>query len=126
MVKNEKKGVLLQVSEEDVELLETNPQEFWKGITDVLDYAFNSLDNLTSIDVPEGVTKIGESAFANCQNLESVTLPSSLKTLGKNAFSYCKHLKTVSMSSETVVEKDAFKNLQVEIKYIEIESEKEA
>lgn len=35
-----KDGVLTDVTEDDLELLKSNPKEFWKGVTKIGEYAF--------------------------------------------------------------------------------------
>lgn len=47
--------------------------------------AFNSFENLVSIDIPASVTSIGERAF-NQSGLTSVSIPSSVTSIGISAF----------------------------------------
>ena len=51
-------------------------------------YAFDELNDITSVTILEGVTAIGDSAFYNCTNLKSVSIPKSIVTIGKYAFRY--------------------------------------
>lgn len=81
-------GVLKNVTESDVDLLKSNPDEFWEGVTEIGKDAFRGLYTLDHIDIPEGVTKIGENAFSDCQLLFSASLSSSVREIGEGAFSF--------------------------------------
>ena len=59
--------------------------------------AFNGLDTITSVVIPEGVTKIGDSAFQGCTALTSVTIGDTVTYLGTSAFEKCKLLEYVKL-----------------------------
>ena len=60
-------------------------------------YAFRNCSSLTSINMPE-IYQIYWEAFANCISLESVYIQDHAWYLGRNAFSGCKSLKRVHLS----------------------------
>lgn len=57
--------------------------------------AFNSCEELKTINLPEGLEIIDMSAFRG-SGLTEVVLPSTLLVLGPQAFAECKHLKKIS------------------------------
>ena len=57
-------------------------------------FAFQESD-IESVTIPEPIKEIGMAAFQSCQNLSSVDLPSSIEILAGNAFSYCPSLNLV-------------------------------
>ncbi|MDE6528262.1 MAG: leucine-rich repeat domain-containing protein, partial [Muribaculaceae bacterium] len=60
--------------------------------------AFEYIENLSSVVVPDNVTAIGENAFAGCSNLESVTL-GAVDAIGANAFNGCENLTSITINS---------------------------
>lgn len=94
-----KDGVLMWVSEEELELLKTNPKEFWKDVTEISEMAFSDCESLVNIEIPEGVVKINVNAFSGCKNLTSVTIPEGITKISKLAFSDCTSLTTVKIPS---------------------------
>lgn len=63
-------GKLTKVTEEDLELLEKNPDEFWKGVNAIGNYAFKDCQEIKNIDIPKSVKEIGMFAFWRCFNLK--------------------------------------------------------
>jgi hypothetical protein len=81
-------------------------------LTEIGDYAFNSLSSLLSIDIPTTVTKIGEQAFDGCSSLASITLPNSVKSAGFKAFNGCSKATSLTIGSGlTEIGSMAFYNL---------------
>jgi len=66
------------------------------GITEIGNYIFANLTNMTSVSIPEGVVSIGREAFHNCPALEMVTIPASVQTIGDYAFRSCEALQTIN------------------------------
>ena len=58
------------------------------------DYAFESLDSLTKIIIPEGVESIGNYSF-DFSGIEYIVLPKTIKYIGYRAFWYCQSLDIV-------------------------------
>lgn len=48
--------------------------------------AFQSVDGLTEIQLPDGLEEIGSMAFNVCKELKNVTIPQRVKTIGMQAF----------------------------------------
>ncbi len=66
-------------------------------VTSISDYAFNSCDSLTSINLPNGVTNIGSNAFSYCDNLTSINIPDGVTSIGMSAFSGCSKLASINI-----------------------------
>ena len=92
-------GVLLEVKEFDIRILEEKPNKFWEGVTAIGVYAFSNCLSLTSITIPEGVNKIGEGAFHGCLSLTSITIPESVTAIGAAAFEGCSSLTSITIPS---------------------------
>ncbi|SFC16278.1 leucine-rich repeat domain-containing protein [Kaistella jeonii] len=61
-------------------------------VTAIGDLAFNTVETLQSVTIPNTVTKIGVRSFEECVFLTNVILPDSLITIGDNAFQFCTSL----------------------------------
>lgn len=57
-----------------------------------LDNAFNGMQNLRRIVLPNTIPAVGDYTFYNCDNLESCPLPESVKRIGTYSFYNCKKL----------------------------------
>jgi hypothetical protein len=68
-------------------------------VTSVGDGAFFSLNNLTSVTIPNGVTNIGDMAFAYCPSLAGVTIPASVTSIGNEAFEDCPSLAAITVDT---------------------------
>lgn len=112
-------GVLINVTDEDIKLLEQNSEEFWEGVTSIGNYAFENCESLTLIDIPEGVKSIGAFAFRWCTTLRVVYVPNSVESLGYGAFAFCKRLTSVNVRNEYIrVGQALFDYCPGEIKWI--------
>lgn len=69
------------------------------GTTNIAPYAFDSLQNVRSVNFPSTLESIGEYAFQYSSGLESLTLPDSLLTIGEYAFQYCNNLRAIDLGS---------------------------
>ena len=68
-----------------------------EGTTIIKANAFEGLNKVERVDIPNTVTSIGSNAFYYCASLKQVTLPSSLKKIGRNAFYYCTSLTNLEI-----------------------------
>ena len=89
-------GIITDVTESDLNLLKTNPEEFWEGVSCIGEGAFYYL-SLESIEIPDSVTRIEDGAFDYCDLLTTVKLPKQLKEIPEKAFYNCVALHTVQM-----------------------------
>jgi len=87
------------VEEKDIELLRTNPNEFWNNVSGVF---FENIESLTELTIPntvkyfhiigcknlktltfaEGITKIDDVSVDDLENLEKIIIPSSVEKIG--------------------------------------------
>jgi len=67
------------------------------SVTTIVDRAFESCSNLTTVEIPDGVKTIGDFAFYSCTNLKSIILPDGLEYLGSYAFAGCNNIKKVTI-----------------------------
>ena len=50
-------------------------------VTEIKDHAFQDIDSLEAIYIPEGLKEIGLNAFAGCTNLRQVIVHDSIETI---------------------------------------------
>lgn len=74
--------------------------------THIGEYAFQSCDALTTVNLPEA-TIIGKSAFWACDALASISLPTAT-TIGDNVFYGCNKLTNISLPEATNIGENAF------------------
>ena len=59
------------------------------------EYAFNDCTSLLEIVIPDYVTWIGTNAFSNCSGLKDITIGSNVSTIGSYAFMGCTSLENI-------------------------------
>lgn len=69
---NKENGSLRYVTEEDLTLLEEDPEAFWKDVRWIEVDAFYNCSSLKSITIPNTVIWIGMDAFYGCTGLERI------------------------------------------------------
>ena len=80
-----------------------------QGTTEIMDYAFHSLTDVTSVSIPESVQYIGAYAFNMCRGLKEVTIPDGVSAIEDYTFYMCISMTSVSIpSSVTSVGAHAF------------------
>ncbi len=87
------------------------PQKLFidNGVTSIGDYAFQNLDGLTHVTIPDSITIIGKSAFWGCDRLAGVTIPDSVTSIGNSAFRACESLTDIVIpDSVTTLDRYAF------------------
>ena len=78
-------------------------------VTEIPNYAFANLKDLTSITFPPQMTKIGEGAFMNCSGLTQLTIPDGVKQLDIMTFVGCTSLERLTLpKSLTKIDRKAF------------------
>lgn len=83
-------------------------------VTTIGNYAFESLDTLTNIIIPDGVTSIGDCAFSGCYELIGVDIPDSVISIGERAFDECGSSAIIEMSDSVIsIGDNAFGNCKV-------------
>jgi len=114
-------GLLREVTNEDLKLLEDDPDNFWSGVFAIGDHAFGDCSLLKKIDIPstieiiyygafrfcnqleevniegDSLEEIGNRAFEDCHKLKLINIPSSVKTIGDRTFCSCKSLKNINL-----------------------------
>lgn len=66
-----------------------------EGVTSIGQFAFQSLESLTEVSLPESLASIGWSAFARCSKLKEVVIPRGVTEVYGGAFSDCDQLTAV-------------------------------
>ena len=69
------------------------------GITYIGSSAFEGLDQLTSVSLPDTMEYIGWGAFSDCASLTSIVVPEGIKVLYANTFARCTSLRSVKLPS---------------------------
>ena len=77
-----------------------------KGVTNIVESAFEFWENLSSIKISEGVTSIEDGAFYGCYSLTSIEIPSSVRNIGYGVFWYCRNLTNIEVDKNNTVYKD--------------------
>ncbi|NSE02486.1 leucine-rich repeat protein [Blautia wexlerae] len=70
------------------------------GIETIGERAFQDMNNLKTIIIPDSVTFIEDNAFNNCSVLTNLVLPDSITTIGNAAFSGCTSLEKIVLPSK--------------------------
>ena len=69
------------------------------SVTTIESFAFNGMDNLTSVTLSEGLTSIGYAVFGGDKLLTTITIPASVTSIGHFPFWGCDGLKTLQVAS---------------------------
>lgn len=104
-------GVLLNVRDEDIDLLVTNPNKFFKGIYKIGKEAFRDVNvkKLYDIVIPGSVSIIDDFAFEQCEWIRNVKFEPGITLIGKKAFSECTKLeKIIIPDGVKVIQEEAF------------------
>ena len=67
------------------------------SVTSIGISTFKGCSGLTSITIPNSVTSIGSSAFSSCSGLTSITIPNSVTSIGARAFERCNNLTSITI-----------------------------
>lgn len=79
------------------------------GVTNVGDFAFFDLQNLTSVNIAGTVKTIGMYAFYGCSSLKMVSLSAGIEEIGVCAFKLCTDLPSIRLPETlTTIRTEAF------------------
>ena len=82
------------------------------GITEIGDWAFSDLKNLSEIQFGNTLQTIGERAFYNCSSITYISLPEGIQTIEDGAFNSCTSMVRVDLpESLTSIGNSSFMNL---------------
>ena len=70
-----------------------------KKVTKIADNAFQGMNSVTEIILPDSIVSIGDKAFMSCVALTSVKMSAGLETIGRYAFYGCLALTTVEIGA---------------------------
>lgn len=70
-----------------------------EGVEVLSSYAFLSLPELTSIEIPSTATNIGDGAFGTCPKLPYVKLPEGMETIPPYLFQLCSAMQRIDIPS---------------------------
>lgn len=114
-------GILKEIDDKDIELLENNPKKFFEHIIGVSKLVFTYDKHIEKLEIPENVKYINEDFMADSiylkkliikgnlkefkdslalgyDNLEQVYLGESVEKIGSHAFYDCSNLKKIAFS----------------------------
>lgn len=76
-------------------------------VLEIVFYAFNDCEGVTSVSIPNTVKTIRPYAFSGCSGMTSISIPSSVKNIEEGAFSGC-----TSLTSVNITDIEAWCNIQ--------------
>ena len=87
------------------------------AVTGIGEWAFEHVNTIIRVVIPDGVIDIGEDAFAGCFSLHEVKIPDSVTGIGAWAFNGCANLGWVFIPDNvTSIGEGAFENCGLNIK----------
>ena len=78
--------------------------QYFTGLTEISEKAFENCTSLTSVKLPSTVTIIEPAAFMNCRQLESIDFNGCKAIIKYDAFANCINLVNVTLPSGTYLE----------------------
>ncbi len=75
-----------------------------KTVVGIGSQAFQGLDRLVRVELPDTLTYIGYLSFADCGRLSRIDIPDNVKGIGNGAFENCVLLSAVNISENTKME----------------------
>ena len=86
-----------------------NELQYFTGLTNIPNQAFEYCTNLSSIVIPANVKSIGGYAFNHCDNLKTLSMPESITSIGNGVLSSCGNITSVTLPSGiTMIPEAAF------------------
>ena len=81
------------------------------SVIEIAENAFYG-SSLKEVILPEGLNSIGKKAFMNCTGLVSISIPNTISCILSQTFRGCFSLETVIMSTNIIIEENAFKDCE--------------
>ena len=72
---------------------------YFTGLSQIVGFAFDGCEYLTSITIPNNVKEIGMAAFQNCKALTSIIIPNSVTKLDAGVFHHCSNLSSITIGT---------------------------
>lgn len=93
-------GVLKEVNETDMEMLENNPDLFWKDIKAISSFVFKFNGKMKHLIIPSTVERIDPNFMIDCFNLEKIEVYKGLKIAKNNFVENYPYLTSVSLGKD--------------------------
>lgn len=77
--------------------------QYFTGLTEIVDNAFNYSISLSSITLPNTITIIGSKAFYQCYNLQSIEIPGSVTMIENEVFGLTSNLAHITVDLNNTV-----------------------
>ena len=84
-----------EVFKGNTEIESFNELQYFIGLTNIGNGAFDNCTRLSSVTIPTSVTSIGNHAFYCCRSLTSVIIPNSVTSIGSDVLSVCSSLSSI-------------------------------
>ncbi|MCR5158942.1 MAG: leucine-rich repeat protein [Prevotella sp.] len=91
-----------EVFKGNTEITSFDELQYFIGLTEIGNAAFNGCTGLISAIIPEGVTTIGESAFLDCTSLTTINIPEGVTSLALRSFDHCHALSSIEIPGSVV------------------------
>ena len=92
-----------EVFKGNTEITSFDELQYFTGLTEIADNAFNECTNLESVILPSQVERIGNWAFTTCSSLNTITIPASVTNIGAGAFAGCNNMISMTVDAENTV-----------------------
>ncbi len=92
-----------EVFKGNAEITSFDELQYFTGLTEIADGAFNECTKLESVILPSEVTRIGNWAFTTCNSLNTITIPASVTDIGAGAFAGCINMISMTVDTENTV-----------------------
>lgn len=92
-----------EVFKGNTEITSFDELQYFTGLTEIADGAFNECTKLESVILPSEVTRIGNWAFTTCNSLNTITIPASVTDIGAGAFAGCINMISMTVDTENTV-----------------------
>ena len=72
------------------------------SVIHIMEGAFRSCHNLTTVAIPNGVVSIGNYAFTHCESLSDISIPNGISNIGTWAFYLCDSLTDIEIPNSVI------------------------